>query len=333
MLFCEFFPRLRDRAWEQYGQTVTERQFKDWREDGLLPGPSAPRGRGRGRSPERHWPVASYRRALRICRYKFWGANRQSQWWLGFWLSGEGVEPSIIREALKREFSIERRKKHAFIGSERWRNSEFHTIDDAERGGVVGGGSVRTMLKLMKLTPDQYRRIAILELDEFSNTDAATLMHEIAPVLFNIDSQTAAEIRADIAPDELQRLWRVGHMAEGSNRPRECLDQLPDSDFEICLNISKERERSAVLNYVMLWLLGYRSPERVAFNLMSLLAIRANSIQYRIAQLVSISFEVAADIDDGFEPTRRYVDAVESNEYLKSFIQKIGLERRQDLLH
>jgi hypothetical protein len=161
MLFSDFFPRLRDHAWHRYGQTITERQFKDWREDGLLPGPAPPKGRGRGRSPERYWPVTSYRRALRICRYKSWGANRQSQWWLGFWLSGELVEPNIIRDALKREFSVERRMKHSFIESGRWLNSKFNTIDDAERGGLPGDGSVAGLLALTQMTPDQYRRLSI----------------------------------------------------------------------------------------------------------------------------------------------------------------------------
>ena len=35
MLFSDFFPRLRDHAWHRYGQTITERQFKDWREETL----------------------------------------------------------------------------------------------------------------------------------------------------------------------------------------------------------------------------------------------------------------------------------------------------------
>lgn len=332
MLFSDFFPRLRDRAWQRYEQTITERQFKDWREDGLLPGPAHPKGRGRGRSPERRWPVASYRRALRICRYKSWGAKRQSQWWLGFWLSGEQVEPSKIRDALEREFSVERRSKHSFIESGRWRNTKFNTVDDAERGGLPGDSSVAGLLAFTKMTPDQYRRVSILELDEFSEVEAEKLIHEIGPAIFGLDAETAAIIKVDIAPNEIRKLWRPGHMSEGPDKPGKYLDRLENSDFAVALQILRLREQSAIWNYGISWLLGNRSPEQIAMNFLPILASQAHSIERRISHLIRIAFEIYADAQNGYEATQRLAYAIESNEKLRSILHEIALENRRNLL-
>ena len=332
MLFSDFFPRLRDQAWHRYGQTITERQFKDWREDGLLPGPAPPKGRGRGRSPERHWPVTSYRRALRICRYKSWGANRQSQWWLGFWLSGELVEPSKIRNALKREFSIERRTKYSFIESNRWRNAKFKTVEDAERGGLPGDSSVAGLLAITKMTPDQFRRVSILELDEFSDVEAEKLIHEIAPVIFGFDAKTTAAIQADIVPDEIKQLWRPGHMAEGTDKPGKYLDGLPDSDFAIGLQILKLREQSAIWNYGISWLLGNRLPDQIAINILPVLASRVHSLEHRISHLNRIAFEISADANEHISATQRLVNVVESNSQLRSILQAIALNNPRKVI-
>ncbi|WP_156404898.1 hypothetical protein [Sphingomonas sp. Root241] len=330
MLFRDFFPRLRDHAFERYGQVVTERQFKDWREDGLLPGPAASKGRGRGKSPERHWPIASYRRALRICRYKSWGGNRQSQWWLGFWLSGEAVAPSKIRSELKRECSIERRRNHSFITSDRWRETRFRTVADAERGGIVGEGNVAGLLALTKMTPDQYRRLSILQLDETSGADAEKLIHEMAPSHFDLgpeldDTAAAkafAEIRADIASDEIKRLWRSGHMDREGIRSGKYLDDMPDSDFATCLQILRLRERIAKWNYALSWLMGNRSPEKILLNLLPIQFSQASSLEFRISQLIRIAFEIDADRREGHNSTWRLDGIAKAELQLRMILQR-----------
>lgn len=340
MLFREFFPRLRDHAWDRYGQVVSERQFKDWREDGLLPGPAPPKGRGRGRSPERHWPAASYRRALRICRYKYWGATRKSQWWLGFWLSGEAVEPGIIREALKREFSAERRRNQSFVDSNRWRKTAFQTVADAERGGIVGDGKIAGLLALTKMTPDQYRRLSILQLSAFSDGEAENLIHELAPTLFDLgpefDDEAAAkafaEIKADIPSDEIKRLWRSGHMDGDGARAGRYLDILPDSDFASCLKILRLRERCAIWIYFLMWTLGPPSPERLLQHLLPIMSSRALHLDLRISQLLRIAFEINADKREGKNSLWRLDGAINSELELRTILQENASKFRQNLL-
>lgn len=330
MLFRDFFPRLRDHARKRYGQIITERQFKDWREDGLLPGPAAPKGQGRGKSPERHWPIASYRRALRICRYKSWGANRQSQWWLGFWLSGESIEQGRIRSALKRECSIERRRNHSFVTGDRWRDARFETVADAERGGIAGDASVAGLLSLMGMTPDQYRRLSILQLDEFSGLDTENLIHEMAPSLFDLGpefddeakAKAFAEIKADISPEEIKRLWRSGHMDREGIRAGKYIDDMPDSDFAICLKILRLREKCAKWNYALSWLLGNRSPEKIAVHLLSIQSGQASSLQFRIFQLIRIAFEIDADREDGRNSTWRLDGIANAELQLRTILQR-----------
>lgn len=341
MLFRDFFPRLRDRALERYGQTLTERQFKDWREDGLLPGPAAPKGRGRGRSPERHWPIASYRRALRICRYKYWGANRQSQWWLGLWLSGEEVRSDKIRDSLKREFSIERRRNHSFVGSNRWRETTFETVADAERGGIAGDGKIDGLLALTKMTPDQYRRLSILQLNEFSNADAEKLIHEMGPLIFDLglelDDEAAAkafaEIKADIPSDEIKRRWRSGHMDGDGSRAGKYLDRIPDADFTNCLKILRLRERSAIWIYGLMWTFGTPSPESVLRHLLPILSSRAQHLDLRISQLIRIAFEIDADCRECRNSSWRLDGAINSELELRTILQENASKFRPNLLN
>ncbi|QBM74548.1 hypothetical protein E2E30_01400 [Sphingomonas sp. AAP5] len=340
MLFREFFPRLHDHAYERYGEVVTDRQFRDWREDGLLPGPAAPKGRGRGRSPDRHWPIASYRRALRICRYKSWGAYRQSQWWLGFWLSGEDIAPETIRAALKREFRAERRRNRSFVESNRWRESKFHTVADAERGGIVSDSEIAGWLALSGMTPDQYRRLSILQLDEFADDKAERLFHEMAPLSFPLDlkmdeeaaAAMRAEIEADITSEEIRRAWRNGHMADGANQPGKYLDRLPESDFAICLEILKIRERSGILNYGMLWIAGVPLPEQIVLPLFQLRASRAPALEVRISQLIRIAFEIDTDCRDGRNSSWRLEGAIESELKLIKIVRENASEFRSNLL-
>ncbi len=339
MLFRDFFPRLRDRASKRYGQSVTERQFKDWREDKLLPGRATPKGRGRGKSPEQHWPAASYRRALRICRYKFWGAHRQSQWWLGFWLSGEDVPPATIRAALKREFSIERRRNHAFIGSGRWRRTRFRTSEDADRGGIAGEGNVTGLLALTGMTPDQYRRLLILQLNDGSADQAEALIHELAPLLFDFGSELApkeaglfAEIKADISSDEIKGLWRSGHMDDRAERSGGFLDRISDSDLETCAQVLKVRERCARWNYFLAWIVGDQTPKRIANHLLPIVNTQATAIVMRISQIVRIAFEIDADIRDGKGSHWRLENASNKEQHLRMIISQNGSAIRENLL-
>ena len=305
MLFQEFFPRLQKRASSRYGQIISERQFKDWREDGLLPGPMAPKGRGRGLSPERHWPATSYRRALRICRYKDWGAKRQSQWWLGFWLSGEAVDTDKIRKGLKREYSVLRRERRSFVESDRWRNTRFETVADADRGGLPGKNSIAGLLQLSNMTPDQFRRLSILELDDFSEQEAEELIHELAPALLEIDSETAAEIKADISPGEIKGIWRTGHMADGCGRPGQYLDETTDIELVECLLILKAKTKASLWNYACAWLQDSRSQQTNLFLISVIWMTQAKYLDFKIDQIIHIAFELYADKRDGNHPCSR----------------------------
>ena len=322
MLFRDFFPRLRDTAWERYGEVVTERQFIDWREDGLLPGPAGPVGRGRGRSPDRHWPIASYRRALRICRYKSWGARRQSQWWLGFWLSGEAVHTDVVRSALKREASNELRTYRSFVESNRWRNSTFETTADANKGGIPGV-DVGQLLSILKMTPDQFRRVAILQLRDIEDGEDIELIHEIGTVFFDIEAELAAEIKSSIDPTDIKRIWRSGHMGEGIKHPGDYLDNVSALDIANARLIIQLREKAAIWRYAINWISGDRAPDKVVLYLIPILQSRASALPYRISIVLRIVFELYADRRDGIDANWRLEGEINSLAELRLTVEDI----------
>ena len=292
----------------------------------------APKGRGRGLSPERHWPATSYRRALRICRYKDWGAKRQSQWWLGFWLPGEAVDPNKIRIALKREFSILRRQQRPFIESNRWRNTRFETVADAERGGLSGRNSVVGLLKLFNITPDQFRRLSILDIDDFSDEEAERLSHEIGPAFFGIDDKIAAEIKADISPGEIKGIWRTGHLAEESGKPGDYIDQITDSELAECLLIFKAKTKAVLLNYACAWLEDGRSQQTIISLIIVRWMTQAKYMEFKIGQIIHIAFELYADKREGICPSLRVLNMNKSVSKLEDSLKEFAYLKRNKRL-
>ncbi|KRC80211.1 hypothetical protein ASE13_14475 [Sphingomonas sp. Root241] len=180
------------------------------------------------------------------------------------------------------------------------------------------------------MTPDQYRRLSILQLDETSGADAEKLIHEMAPSHFDLgpeldDTAAAkafAEIRADIASDEIKRLWRSGHMDREGIRSGKYLDDMPDSDFATCLQILRLRERIAKWNYALSWLMGNRSPEKILLNLLPIQFSQASSLEFRISQLIRIAFEIDADRREGHNSTWRLDGIAKAELQLRMILQR-----------
>ncbi len=331
MLFRDFFPRLCDRAWERYGVRLTKRQFTNWREQGLLPGPAPPIGRGRGRCPDRHWPATSYRRALRICRYQSGNARRTSEWWLGFWLSGDPIDPTIIRASLKREISIDRRRNRAFSESNRWRNSKFRSFADADRGGLVGNGDARRSLPMIGLTPDQFRRLSILNLVESDNDEDIDIIQEMSIELFPFDQVILNEIRADIDHSEYKRLYRPGRLAEVNASYGNQLDKLSDNQINDIPEIWRLRKKGEVLVFHIMRLMGDMPPDRIGLFLIPMLSRQPFAIKHRISELLRISFEVYVDIEQDVSSDWRLTGAQASNEEMLFTIELLIQQKRKAL--
>ena len=291
-----------------------------------------PGTRRRGLATERHWPATSYRRALRICRYKNWGANRQSQWWLGFWLSGETINPNFIRKALKREFSVVCRQQRSFIESDRWRNSRFETVADAERGGLPGETSVAGLLKLFNMTPDQFRRLSILDFDDLSDEGAERLFYEIGPAFLEIDGDIAAEIKDDIAPDEIKGIWRTGYMAEGSGKPGDYIDQITDSELAECLLIFKAKKKAVFLNYACARLEDGRSQQTIISLIIVRWMTQAKYMEFKIGQIIHIAFELYADKREGICPSLRVLNMNKSVSKLEDILKEFAYLKRNKRL-
>ncbi len=105
--------RLLDRvnifAGQRYGIRVTPRRLRDWVEEKLVPGPKKPRGRQRGQTPDRDWPLLSYRRVLQICRLKKNGAKRLNEIRITLWMNGADLPFEQVQEALYSEFQRARK--------------------------------------------------------------------------------------------------------------------------------------------------------------------------------------------------------------------------------
>ncbi|HEU0045467.1 hypothetical protein [Sphingomonas sp.] len=300
MLFSEFFPRLRDRALQRYGEVLTERQFTGWREDGLLPGPAAPIGRGRGRSPDRHWSLASYRRALRICRYKSWGAGRKSQWWLALWLSGEVVLPSIIVASLKRECSINRRGSRRLADSNRWRNSTFTTVDDIVPGRPVEAVRIGDILKLFGVTPDQYRRLCNAETGYYLRGEYASLMGEIAPNFLAFSPEYADLVVESVTPITLARVRRSGRAsAADCQQGQHYTDTMSDLEIGMVRELFWLSCREGFLIMLLLLRLGDIPLERVALLVLPLLWSRPEFPDQRAEKLLQFAFALDLDRREG----------------------------------
>lgn len=321
MQFREFFPRLQRRALERYGVQISERQFKDWREDGLLPGPLAPKGRGRGRSPERHWPPVSYRRALRICRYKGWGAGRQSQWWLAFWLSGEAVNLDKIRAALNREFSIERRAARSWLESSGRQPSKPAELGDTRP--IFGNRDIDPvgLAKLIKTEPC-FRNAINASIEENSSNEIENLMREIMQRVFGKELLNEVEKYYPIAPDAPISHWRPGHLNEGSS-PGRFIDDISQEDLLLSAAII-QRKRS----YFHVGLTLARKSNHKEILLLAGLVLGAamhhfRNIVWLIEQIICTCYAVHADRLDGVNPISR-VKVIEGDIKLLRIIYELS---------
>ena len=331
MLLRDFFPRLQTRAWERYGVRLTKRQFTNWREKGLLPGPAAPIGRGRGRCPDRHWPATSYRRALRICRYKSGEAHRLSEWLLGFWLCGDPIDISVIRTSLERELSIERGRHRAFTASNRWRKSMFKSAKDVDRGGMSGGGDIGHLLPLLGITPDQFRRLMSLSLVEDDKDEDIALMQEMGDDLYDIDADILAEVRAGIGRSEYKRAYRPGLLAESRATRGNQFGRLSADQIAAIPDLWRLGQTKALLVFHTMRLMGDMPLERLGFLLLPRLAGRPKALKNRIDELIRIAFEISIDVEEGMPSDWRLTGAHALNENMMFTIQSLIQEKRNGL--
>jgi hypothetical protein len=97
----QFIARLSRTARRLYGLRVTDQMLGDWLREGLI---VAPEKRGR----VREWSACHYRVALKICRFRRYGARRAAEVrWL-LWLTGsppEKFEPENHRDDLVKAFT------------------------------------------------------------------------------------------------------------------------------------------------------------------------------------------------------------------------------------
>lgn len=296
MLFRDFFPRLQRRAAERYKQPVTERQFKDWREDGLLPGPLPPQGRGRGRSPDRHWPIASYRRALRICRYKQRGAKRQSQWWIMLFLSGEDVEPDRLRFALVREARIERRA--------------VRHLTEQRRYGAGGSKTPLTEAQAAFL-----RRFGLGAIDPNAVFDTC-VDHDHQNSHLDLFSQMSREMfGSDIPPatdDEISSQYRPGHLAIYGDPTLSYIKDFADRDFLLARKLIKMSRFQLGLQLVIANKSDLFNDRQKEVIRLSFARTWLPDVRQRTTEILEAVFAISLDRADGIDPIRRRV-AVQNN--------------------
>jgi|GEM_PF-3460549 len=188
MLFKDFFPRLQAHALAHYGVNLSERQFTNWREKGLIPGPAHPQGRGRGLSPERRWPVQAYRRTLRICWYKKRGIDHAPAWQILFWLAGEEVPFDVLRQSLQRELKRSRRQSRYLTDSGYVRSGGSTTFEKAPSGAKDNPFSMILDELIasphLGISPELYRDVVKLEFNEETETEVGRIFQDaIKPLM------------------------------------------------------------------------------------------------------------------------------------------------------
>jgi len=232
MLFADFFPRLQCRAADRYGQSVSVRQFKGWREKGLLAGPDAPIGKGRGQAPDRHWPAQSYRRALRICRYKSHGNHHVPGWWIFLWLSGEDVNFDVLRKSLQRELKRMRRASR-YLSDSGFLNSKGSTRFEDVPAGPAPNPISELFAQILEnpalgLSAEINRDLLSLDFNETDPEEVSRVfMSAIKPLMGH-----------DVSPEDigvpLRAVWRPGHLSEVAY---DYIGTRPDGDLTLALDI------------------------------------------------------------------------------------------------
>ena len=300
MLFRAFFPRLQAHALARYGVNLSERQFTNWREKGLMPGPAHPRGRGRGHSPERHWPLQAYRRALRICWYKQRGIDRIPAWWILFWLAGDDVPLDVLRRSLQRELKRVRRQSRYLADSGYIRSEGSTTFEKAPpRAGndpfsLILGELIES--PHLGISPELYRDVVKLEFDEEKPSEIGRIFQAAIKPLMGQDT----------APEEvgvsLSAVWRPGHLSETAH---DYVVRCSQSDLALARRILRAELRLASQLAPIAHLLGASKPASILFVVALAVAKRRTGNQRLIGDLLQLLYQIADDRRHNLDPARR----------------------------
>ena len=300
MLFRDFFPRLQARALARYGVSLSERQFTNWREKGLIPGPAHPQGRGRGLSPERHWPLQAYRGALRTCRYKKYGIHHVAPWRILLWLAGEEVPLDVLRTSLQKEMKRIRRQTRHLADSGYLRSSASTTFPKAPSGAERNPLSL-ALDQLIKsphlgMAPELYRDVVKLDFEFADASEIGRIFQDAVQPLMG----------HDITPDELgislTDVWRPGHLDADA---RDYLAVCSESDLNLARQILRERRRLMHRLEPIAHTLGSSRQASILFVVMIALAKRSLGSRQLIDDVLRLIYQIACDRRDGFNPNRR----------------------------
>ncbi|MDP1912161.1 MAG: hypothetical protein Q8K49_02430 [Brevundimonas sp.] len=300
MLFRDFFPRLQARALARYGVSLSERQFTNWREKGLIPGPAHPRGRGRGLSPERHWPMQAYRRALRICWYKQRGIDRIPAWWILFWLAGDDVSLDVLRRSLQRELKRVRRQSRYLADSGYIRSDGSTTFEKAPSGAKNSPFSLLLdeliETQHLGISPELYRDFLKLGFDEESSSETGRIFQALVKPLMG----------HGITPEEvgvsLSAVWRPGHLSDTAH---DYVGRCSQGDLVLARQILWEQLRLTSRLAPFAHLLGASRPASILFVVAFAMANRRTGNQRLISDLLQLLYQIADDTRHNLDPTRR----------------------------
>lgn len=300
MLFVEFFPRLQARALARYGVSLSERQFTNWREKGLIPGPAHPRGRGRGLSPERHWPLQAYRRALRICWYKKRGIDRIPAWRILFWLAGEDVPFDVLRQSLQRELKRIRRQSR-YLADSGYIRTEGSTTFEKAPSGAENNSFSSILDELIEsphlgVSPELYRDFLKLGFDEESPSKIGRIfLATVKPLMGH-----------DITPEEvgvsLSAVWRPGHLSETAH---DYVGSCSQGDLVLARQILWEQLRLTSRLAPFAHLFGASKPASILFVLALALAKRRTGKEQLIGELLEQLYRIADDRRQNIDPAQR----------------------------
>lgn len=300
MLFADFFPRLQARALSRYGVGLSERQFTNWREKGLIPGPSQPIGRGRGLSPERHWPIQAYRRALRLCWYKQCGIDHVPAWWILLWISGEEVSLDGLRASLQRELKRSRRRSRYLADSGYIRSDGATTFEKSPSGQGANPLSLilEDLIKSPSLgfSPELYRDVVKLEFNEESVSEVSQVFQQtIRPLMGHDDT-----------PDDmgvsLTDVWRPGYLSAGDG---DYIAASSVDDLMLARHVLSQRVKLMRLVAPFAHLLGHNRSTSVFFVVAITLSKRRFGSRQLIDDLLREIYQIADDRLCGRNPQRR----------------------------
>ncbi len=327
VLFKDFFPRLRARALERYGEALSVRQFTNWREKRLLAGPADPIGQGRGLAPLRHWPISSYRRALRLCRYKSWGMHRQSQWWIALWLSGEEIPAETLRQSFKREHSLERRNLRNIIDSGRWQKGPFISADDKAFDVFGNKELINILFSASGISPDVARKLFIADFEGGDYKDHKKL----AMSQFNKDEQIfiAEQLKGDASTSYI----RPGYLNEGKRKPGDYLDALSAEEFDIARRIFRKWLWFIFIEIRVLIMKKDVTPNDSFLPFMFFSNFcRASRAPFQISFLMRILFGIFSAKRDGIDPKTQLKEISETVNVMLNRVSELIKGFRNDKL-